>query len=355
MRSEDIGRMLAGDALRASGTVLVARDEPHDAGAMSEPQELARFLKACSEHGLLREGALIELPESLLADFLDPLLLYENLPVEGQTAAMTMGSSKVAALFFDRVWAPPATDTPRDIGFYCGTTLEAMPFLLRFILDLSTPEKSAAGMALFSEMLPTERVLTEASPTIKWFTEFMGRERNVRVTPVYDGEDVAFDEYRQGDRAAVVATLEGLQIVDQDRLAWDQVREVRADERARMSIRRFRTWLDKEFDGKPIAFVEDQIALRLDDYEWALRKHGITTITGALTDLLDFKFLPAATAATLGLAFAGGGAWAALAAGGIVAGKVAVSVTQRMVEWQDRKRVAGAEVAFIHELKKLAD
>ncbi len=119
-----------------------------------------------------------------------------------------------------------------------------------------------------------------------------------------------------------------------------------------------RNWLDTEMVGKSISYVSDAIATRLDGYEWALKKHGIETVTGAVSDLLDYRFLASAGSVVGGLL--AGGLWAGAGTGlaelvgaGIVIGKAAVSVVNKRVDLADRKRGEGSEVAFVHELKKL--
>jgi hypothetical protein len=43
--------------------------------------------------------------------------------------------------------------------------------------------------------------------------------------------------------------------------------------------------------SKPTSYISDEIACRLDRYEWALKKHGIQTVTGTIATTLDSKFL----------------------------------------------------------------
>jgi hypothetical protein len=138
-------------------------------------------------------------------------------------------------------------------------------------------------------------------------------------------------------------------------LAWDQVVDFRRDTEAKIKLRRLRNWLSNEFVGKPISYVSDAIAIKLDDYEWATKKHGISVVSGTVSNLLDSKFI-ATTAPVVGALWAGAGSGLAeLAAAGLLIGKVAVSLTDKLVDLKDRKRGQGSEVAFVHEIKKLTD
>jgi hypothetical protein len=104
----------------------------------------------------------------------------------------------------------------------------------------------------------------------------------------------------------------------------------------------------------PVPYVIDRLATRIDDYEWALKKHGIETVTGFLSDLLDVRFLPVASAAVAGFAVAGGSSWAEIGATGLILGKAALSLTTRFVDLKDWRRT-NMEIAFIHEIKRLSE
>jgi hypothetical protein len=128
--------------------------------------------------------------------------------------------------------------------------------------------------------------------------------------------------------------------------------EFRRDSEAKKKLRRFRHWLDRDLVGKSVQYVADEIAGRLEDYEWALEKHGIQTVTGTLSDLLDPKVLGGGLVALVGGAAAVGEFWGAVAATGVLAGKATLSCASRLIDLHDAGRGPNAEVAFVHELKK---
>ncbi len=71
------------------------------------------------------------------------------------------------------------------------------------------------------------------------------------------------------------------------------------------SLRKVRGWLDLEMTNKSVQEITDLISARLESYDWALRKHGIQTVTGALSQLLDLTVLKTAGVTAAGLALAG--------------------------------------------------
>ncbi|MEA2465378.1 MAG: hypothetical protein QOJ98_3125 [Acidobacteriota bacterium] len=113
-------------------------------------------------------------------------------------------------------------------------------------------------------------------------------------------------------------------------------------------------WLDNEMRGRTAAFIADELAIRLEDYEWSLRKHGIATVTGTLEHLLDAKFLGAGSAVVAALGLTAGGATAAFVGGTFIAGKMIVEITHAAVELIDKRRQAVGPIAFVHELRKRA-
>jgi hypothetical protein len=105
--------------------------------------------------------------------------------------------------------------------------------------------------------------------------------------------------------------------------------------------------------GKSVAFITEEVLERMDDYESALRKHGIETAIGALSVLIETKDLAgAAVAGALGLV-TGGTAGAAAMSGTVLFGKVVFEYGKRKIALADTNRKA-AEIAFVHELKEKA-
>jgi hypothetical protein len=170
-----------------------------------------------------------------------------------------------------------------------------------------------------------------------------------RVVPVYNLPEERDAEYRAGDRAALVAVIENLEIVSEDDLTWEQIVEVRKDADALVQLRRLRHWLDRDFVGKSRAFVEDEIALRLTSYNESLRKHGLKSVVGALSATLDSKILIGGPAAIAALSYAGGPTWALIGGASVVVGRVAVHVAEKLIEYRELKNQT--EVSFLAQLK----
>ena len=106
-------------------------------------------------------------------------------------------------------------------------------------------------------------------------------------------------------------------------------------------------WLPEAMNALSFEQASDLIAKRVDDYIWAINKHGLETTTGVLTRLFEWQ-RAAVTVGTAGLAAAiGGGVPAALAGGVAVAAGVSAWFLERHVSSKEVMRGPGSEIAIL--------
>jgi len=188
---------------------------------------------------------------------------------------------------------------------------------------------------------------------IREVAKSFSQEYGVPVALIYSSESERNSHYQEGDRQVVISTLCNLEIVDENELTWKQTLEFRRDEETRNKYKRFLHWLDNEMVGKSQAFIEDEISLRLEDYENALKKHGIKTVIGTIQETLDGTYLTGASAVTSSLSFAGHPVLGILAGSGLIMGKVGVSLAKKMLDFDDVERGPNYEVSWVYEAKKI--
>jgi hypothetical protein len=148
-------------------------------------------------------------------------------------------------------------------------------------------------------------------------------------------------------------TLSQLRLVDATSADWRQIVELRKDKRSHQQLARLRLFMHSNYAGQPFAFIEDDLAKRIDDYEASARKHGLKTVLSSLTILLDAKDLQASVGAGLVAGLFGGpllGIGAGLA---VEVGKVAVHVAERFHDMRDWR--SGHELAYIFETRAAID
>lgn len=100
--------------------------------------------------------------------------------------------------------------------------------------------------------------------------------------------------------------LSGVPLVDATRMSWEQVLDLRKDPEARSALRNLRLFFFSNYEGKPAAFVTDDLARRLDEYESTRKRMGFESVTGSIAALIDAKSVQSAAAMGIAAALAGG-------------------------------------------------
>jgi len=320
---------------------------------MPDFNHLARVLIEIVDREVASDAAAeLALPE--VAKYLQKQYGEVDLPLPGETVAVSISKRKTAALFFDRVWSPPLLmdPPPKGILTYAATELDV---LTAFAASTGKPEllKAPLMREYFSKHLSHLNIGSFSKGHERLIVREYLRQRGITAVPVYAFVEDRNRDYKAGDSEALIAAIEGVAIIDEKKLTWPQVQEFRQDLDSKSNLRKMRHWLDREFDGKSISFIIDEMSIRLENYERSLKKHGIETFSGIVSDLLDEKFVYGAAGMVTGAGIGAGAIGAAVAGGVLALGRVTLSITKRMIDFGDRSKVQGAEVAFVHEIKKL--
>lgn len=268
---------------------------------------------------------------------------------------------KRAALLFDRICVPSWRDRA-----------ESIPSCLKF--DLPHTEQSndvwdRVKYQLFEEYKKSKRRENKVPYTVNgilmddldrfvdefevrlWVEQF--RLSGYLVTPVYNSQQRFASDYPPGNGIAYQAALENIPEIVEDHVSWEQILEFRSDEEAIRKYRELRLWLEYSLTAQSLEHAKDLIAHKIDDYEWAIRKHGLETATGALSSILGWKGL-ASVGAGLGIGAAiGEPVWSALTGALVIIGKVSVWVAERTIEREAIERGPDSGVALICDAKRL--
>ena len=316
------------------------------------PTEIRDCVRYAYEN-LRYDGRRLTLPERVVDDLSESYHQQSSVsrPLSpGERAIVTVTKPKSAALFADRVWSVGRPEEDPDMTFGWEAPMDAR---WRAMFDLALMEAEAQGQVDQIENAPRN-----GSPRFMRFLEDVAHDlagdycrRGTWVSPLYDSVAARDAEYRPGDQAAIVAIADGLMVVDEDRLAWEQVQEFRRDADARSAYRMFIHWLDAEMVGKPAAFVADEIAARLERYDWALQKHGIETVAGALERTIQPGLLAGASAVGAALQFiTTQPVWSLLAAGSFVVAGTCLSLSKVLLARKDIE-LGHREIAYVQQAR----
>lgn len=323
------------------------------------------------------------------------------LPLKGESIAIAIDAERTAALCYDRVWSPsckwraPDCAVPDCVRFFGGTKAEAFMLkeihkkepIISEIKDLLRQRSNTEVHQVLLEVRQYHQELKKIVQRPKYTTlkkliktgEFekvmemslgrnLGRTLMLReisksfarthklpVIPIYNSEDDRVREYQEGKRKVIVAIMENLGIVYEFALTWEQVLEFRKDMEARKKYRRFLHWLDKEMIGKSQSFIEDEIAIKLNDYEESLKKHGIRTFLGTMSEILDGKYLLGSTGIAGTLTLAGHPTFGIFAGTGLIVGKIGLKLSQTILDYEDIERGPKSEISWVYEVKQLCE
>lgn len=231
-------------------------------------------------------------------------------------------SPKLAALFYQRIF--PLIFGPDEI-------LSLDKKLLHSILPEGTPDSvnplHQDGYAFWGVMLALQRVgvsyaaseykeaeegliflekvfgvdtieslranVTENN--IDWLAKFLyGQMKDFGLNPTTCellGSQSNVSNRNTLDDADPCVVLTNLEIIDPDRLTWEEIVSIREDPESAIRLRRLRTFMFEQFDGKSMPYIEDKLGVLLDDYKSAARKHGASLIKASLGAVVSEKVL----------------------------------------------------------------
>ena len=155
-----------------------------------------------------------------------------------------------------------------------------------------------------------------------------------------------------GPQLGYRAALHGLDVVDESKLTMEQVEEFRRDINAVEKYRALRLWLHHGLKAESLDQANDIVAKKLSDYNWAIKKHGLITMTGAIESVLDSKHMASIAGGAGITALFAGPIWASIAGGLLVGAGVATWMAKQAISLEDIKRGPHSEVAIIYEAQK---
>jgi hypothetical protein len=303
-----------------------------------------------------------------------------NAPATGQTLAFPHAQMrKRAALLFDRIYVHPVQrmEVPNDLMFWSSgvdqrfhdlsfAVLYAVTKITRndvreFLGDeypsdvQGEPDFRDVIRAVLRDPCPDEESLQQCSRELG--TVILKSHYSVQYQIVLEcGQHVvalfpSWIEYNRNvvgtSSVAYEAALQTIPSILEDELTWEQVVEFRKDREAKRKLRALRSWLQSGLTAATLEEATDKIEQKVANYEWALKKHGVKTVTGALTAVLDSKFIGSVAGAAGVSALMGGSVWGALTGSALMLSKMSVWLVERRMELLDIQRGSDSEVALI--------
>lgn len=203
------------------------------------------------------------------------------------------------------------------------------------LFDYGMLENAYLHNACLSGHLPVRRLFANYAASV-------GITRPDVLLPTYQTE-------LAGSQEDPLVRLCMVPLIDADRASWDQILEIRSDPLARIKLQRLRAFAETNYTARSIAYIEDDLSSRIDEYARASKKHGFELVTGSLSTLLDSSNIQATAAATLAAAIVGGPVLAVSAAACIELGKFTLEFARKKRAMQDWATTH--PLAYLFELK----
>ena len=192
-----------------------------------------------------------------------------------ERGAVTFLYPKIAAILYKRVWA--------------GVTIwdPDVPFEVLFA-DRGEPTERPMDIvvaSLWVNMIegrtPAQEIARQPELYESMFSKSVARlekEAGTRVGRLYatkKGFETAFEE---GEVAILHAALSQMPLIDESKLDWKQVLEIRKDKASQKKIRKFLSWADLNLVGMKPDEISETLEERMDNYHQDLKHLGITTL-----------------------------------------------------------------------------
>lgn len=273
--------------------------------------------------------------------------LVRRPPAPGESCAITTYDRfKQTALLFDKVHMDSSK-------FLLLSEFGDPPEEVLFCL----PECDSLSQETVGEILNYPESLKEQEPLKAMHTIWKSKindyaKKGIDVIPLYDSEYQFEADYGAGKFVGYQGALNNIEVVDDSKLNWEQVLQFRSDKEAARKYRALRCWLREALSGKSINEATDIIGSKLDNYDWAIKKHGMKTTTSAIKQILNPKTIAALSGGATAAIFLGGPVAGALAGGLAIGARILTWGAERKLELEDIKRGQDSEVAIIYEVNR---
>ncbi len=251
---------------------------------------------------------------------------------------------KTTLLFFDNIWLP--SDMMEGLSNREKTIVNRFCLATDFGKEayIGAVESNAGRRRVSCDN--EEEIIYYSSfhrnMTIRQYAESIKRRFNIDVVPIYlNPTQFDLDNYQEDCSKTNVIQLcvNNFPMIDESHLEWEQVNDFRIDHYNEM--RRFYLWSLDEFKEKSESEIIENINKELDDFKFAIKKHGILTSVGGFTAILS-------ASATL-ISSIESGLLSQIGAGLTISCGLITYAAQQVTEYIETKR---NPIAYIYDIER---
>jgi hypothetical protein len=276
------------------------------------------------------------------------MVWYKN---SGERWAMqTYETSKRAALLFDKIYLY-FDDFPAEISYNVPRTI-IKPLLIELSEHAKIVLENRYNIRYkYKDLAEAKKEMRNQAFTVETFFNSITlhfQNAGYLVTPIIDDSYSFEKEYPAGDKSAYCSVIENIPDIIEDETSWEQILEFRKDRESIKKYRSFHLWLSDCIKDGNVNNLSDLLSKKLEDYEWALKKHGLKTTIGYLSLLSDWQEISKIAGASVAAAFIGGPVISILSAGLMVGSKVTIKLLESKIQKQDITQ--RAEIAYLYDI-----
>ncbi len=158
--------------------------------------------------------------------------------------------------------------------------------------------------------------------------------------------------FTEGERIAYEGALNNIPLVTASEVSWEQIISFRKDQEAVRKYRDLRLWLRSGLGAESVLHASDIIGQKIENYRWAIRKHGLQTSIGTFKQVFDWKASPLTLAAAGGAGLVGGPIWGTIVGGLAIAAQVGAWIAERNLKSEEVRRGPDREVAILYDIQE---
>lgn len=261
--------------------------------------------------------------------------------------AIACGDAKLSSLFFNTVI--PLVDA-RSVPNEVKTKID--------IKKLPPPPLNEIMFGVINPFSPNYRGIgvTEGVALIDniWALRIQNKlaKDGIRSVPFFRDFEQFHKFLPKGHSDAIEVTLTKIGVIDESKLEWNQVLDLRKDKDNIVKLRRFRLFLAEKYKEADETYIQESLQNLIYEYEEACKKHGLDLKISTISKILDSNSLMASLTVATTAVLTGNpiviGAGAVGAA--IEIGKVGVHIIKKKLDFKSWKN--NSEIAYLMAIKE---
>lgn len=225
---------------------------------------------------------------------------------------ITFCNSKEAALYFDNVipfgsnfeWIVDSLikhggkkdcKRPQDI-LLPKTLLESKQFSLDFyrITQMHSTYVLKRNLSCADNVTLKKELQQDAEFLHVEIQKIIEKYNLYKLPIIISKKEIEASENENCELSSIIVSLPALNLINVENVSWEHIEEFKNDPHSKTKLRRLKLFAYEKYQNKPIAYIEDDILQKIEEYEDTVKKWGFETRQEILSMVLSSKVLAGA-------------------------------------------------------------